>query len=565
MLKSWTNKAIEIGLVLVALVLVNVLASYFYTHLDLTEDKRFTLSDSTLDLVENVDDNLFVQVLLDGNLEAGFRRLRNSCEDMLSDFNSINGSIRYDFFDPMEGTTEQINIATQQLKELGVTPFNVTVMDGKKQVQKYIYPYAIIHHDNRSKVVINLLEEQRLGVPNEIILNNSTSLLEYKFTDAIYRLTLDEKPNVVFLSGHGELGPSQTAAVEKTLRDRYDTFRISLDSLIRIDEAADILIVAKPQTPFPDKQQFIIDQYIMNGGKVIWLMDRFDVNVDSIAQNKFYVPRPLELGLDDLFFRYGVKFKDNLVLDLNASKIPQVIGNQGGKPQIQLFDWYYHPLVAPQSNNPITKNLDLINMYFPSSIDTIKTNAAIRKDIILESSEKSRFQVYPMRLNFEILKFESDASKFNKGPQNLATLVSGVFDSNYKNRVGQEAREMLASIGTEFKDKSLPTKQLFVTDGDFIKNYYNQQNQQVSPAGFNLYEEKVYKGNSDFLINAIDFMTDDLGLIETRSKELKLHLLNTTKARDEKSYWQVFNVVLPIVMLLLFGIAYRIIRKRKFT
>jgi len=565
MLKKWTNKFIEIGLVLLALVLINVVASYFYTHLDLTEDKRFTLSDSTLEMVEGVEDNIFVQVLLDGNLEAGFKRLRDASEDMLSDFNSLNGNIRYDFFDPMEGTIEQRNIATQQLKELGVTPFNVTIMDGKEQVQKYIYPYAIIHHDNRNKVVVNLLEEQRLGVPNEIILNNSTSLLEYKFSDAIYRLTLNDKPNVVFLSGHGELEGHQTAAIERTLRDRYNTFRISLDSLIQINEAADILVVAKPKVAFPDKHQFIIDQYIMNGGKVIWLMDRFEVNVDSISQNKFYVPRPLELGLDDLFFRYGVKYKDNLVLDLNASKIPQITGDQGGKPQIQFYDWFYHPLVAPNGGHPITKNLDLINMYFPSSLDTVRTNADIKKEIILSSSEQSRFQVYPMRLNFEILKYKADPDKFDKGAQSIAILLTGRFDSNYRNRVGQEAKEMLSSIGTSFKEESPMTKQLFVTDGDFIKNYYNPQNQQVSQAGFNIFEEKAYKGNTDFLVNAIDFMTDDIGLIETRSKELKLHLLNTTKAKDEQSFWQFFNVALPLIFLIGFGILFGFLRKRKFS
>lgn len=257
--------------------------------------------------------------------------------------------------------------------------------------------------------------------------------------------------------------------------------------------------------------------------------------------------------------------KDNLVLDLDCSKIPQVTGDQGGKPQLQFYDWYYHPLITARQGHPISKNLDLINMYFPSTIDTVRTDESLRKSIILSSSDKSRFQMFPMRLNFEVLKFDPDPDKFDKGAQALSILVEGNFKSNFSNRVTEDMKTMLAQIGSEFRDRSEKTSQLFVSDGDFIKNYYNPNNQQVSPVGFNIWEEKVYKGNADFLINAIDYMTDDIGLIQSRSKELKLHLLNTTKAKEEKTRWQLINVVLPLLLLLLFGLFYAYIRKKKYS
>ena len=564
MFKSLTNKIFEILLVLLILILINVVASYFYNHIDLTEDSRFTISESTKDLVREVDDNLLIQVLMDGQLAAGFKRLKNAGEDMLSEFNSLNSNVEYEFFDPMEGSTEEINTLTQQLKEMGILPLNLRVMDGKETVDKLVYPYAIVNFAGR-KVVINLLEEQRQGVPNEIILNNSVSLLEYKFSDAIYRIRTKNKPNIVFTSGNGELDISQTAFLERKLRDRYDTGRIVLDSVVKINQAIDLLIVAKPRQVISERSQFLIDQYVMNGGNIIWLIDRYEVNVDSIRTNGFYVPKPIELGLEDMFFKFGVKYKDNLVLDLDCTRIPQVIGEQGDKPQIEKFNWYYHPLIVPSGNHPITNKLDLVNMFFPSTIDTLKTKADIRKNIILSSSQYSRYQLYPMRLNFEILKFDPDPDKFNKGPQALSVIVEGKFVSLFKNRVGQEMKDMLKSIDSEYKEESIGSKQLFISDGDMIKNYYNPSSQQVSAIGFNIWEETAFPGNEDFIINAIDYMTDDLGLIETRSKELKLHLLNTTKAKEEQTFWQLFNVALPLIFLVFFGLGFAFVRKRKYA
>jgi gliding-associated putative ABC transporter substrate-binding component GldG len=551
-------------IVLAILIVINVLAQFFYTHLDLTEDKRFTLSDSTVDLVDDIDDNILVQVFLDGELAAGFKRLKNSTNDLLRELEDLNSNIQYEFIDPSEGSISEVNTQREALKNMGITPTSIRIEDGKETVEKYIYPYAIVKFSNRTSIV-SLLEQQQLGVPNELILNNSVSLLEYKFTDAFYKVWNKDKPNIVFTAGHGELDISQTASLEGILKQHYDTGRLNIDSLFQISPEVDVLIVAKPKIAISPRSQFIIDQYIMNGGKVIWLIDQYEVNLDSIARNQFYVPREYGLNLDDMFFNYGVRFKDNLILDLESSKIPQVVGQQGDKPQLELFNWFYHPLIASSSAHPIVKNIDRINMFFPSTLDTVKTKTPLKKTFLLKSSPYTRFQGYPMRLNFEILRYQPDPNKFDKGPQEVALLVEGKFESLYKNRVSENMRSTLAEIDADFVEQSPNTKQLFVTDGDFIKNLYNPDRNQISPMGYNKWEEKVYKGNQDFIINAIDYMVDDYGLLDSRSKEVKLRLLNTIKASEDNLFYRLLNIGLPLFLLLVFGLSFNYLRKRKYS
>jgi len=559
-----SKKLVEIVLVLAVLIVVNVLASFFYTHLDLTEDKRFTLSDSSVNMISEIDDNIFVQVLIDGELEAGFKRLRSATGDMLSEFNSINTNIDYEFVDPSSGNLEKINRTREELRQIGLTPTRVSIMDGKETVEKYIYPYALISQGDR-RTIVSLLEEQRLGISNELILNNSVSMLEYKLTNGIFKVWNEVKPNIVLTTGNGELENLETAFLERNLREYYDTGRINLDSLYKIDQDADVLIVARPQKEISQRSQFIIDQYIMNGGNVIWLIEKFFVNVDSVAQYQFFVPRPLETGLDDMFFRYGVKFKDNLVLDLESSTIPQVVGDQGGQPQIDFFKYSYHPLLQAGSGHPIVKNLDRVNVLFPSTIEQVKSKANITHTPLLQSSQYSRYQMFPMRLNFDILRYEPEPDNFDKGPQTVAMLVEGEFDSYFKNRVSESMRTTLSKIDAEFVEKSPPSKQLFVSDADFIKNSYNPETNQISPTGYNRWEEKAYKGNLDFIVNAIDYMVDDYGLADARSKEIKLHLLNTIKAQEESGFWKFINVGLPLLFLGLFAFIYLFVRKRKYA
>ena len=560
------NRAIINTLLIIGtLILANIIGSYFYGHLDLTEEKRFTLTKPTKNLLNNLEDVVLVQVLLDGEFPAGFKRLQNATKDILDDFRSESGYIEYSFENPNEGPQDEVNSRREILTEQGVVPINLHVKGNDISSKQQIYPYALLSYKNKT-VPINLLEPEVPGTSPEVILNNSISLLEYKFSSAIDKLEQKfQQPKILFTSGHYELAPLQTRDFELTMQAFYRTGRINLDTIYKLtpDDAA-VLVVAKPLIGFTEKQKFVLDQYVMNGGKVMWLLDKLNVNLDSLKGKKQYVPYDLPLNLDDQLFKYGARIQPNLVLDMQSSRIPQVIGQQGNNPQMELYPYFYHPVVVPQSDHPIVKSLEGINFYFPSSIDTIKTKTSVKKTVLLQSSQYSRLQYSPMRLDFEILKYKPDPKKFNKPFQAVALLLEGEFPSLYDGRVTDGMKEGLAQIGEQFQAKSKPTKMIVVSDGDIIKNLVDPTRKAFKPLGYNPYENYKF-ANKDFLINAIEYLMDDEGVIMARSKEVKLRLLNTVKAKEEKTKWQLINLILPLVFLALFGFFFTWLRKRKYA
>jgi len=558
------QSVIKFILISIAFILINVIAHRFYTHIDLTEDSRFSLTNPTKELLTKVEEPIYVKVLLDGEFPAGFTRLQQSTHDLLARYKSYFPQLIYQFQNPSTGTVEQVNSIREELRKDGMFPTTLRYGEGDAFTKKEIYPYAIFSLGSK-QVVVNLLEEQVLGVPEEVVLNNAVSLLEYKFSNAIQKLTLIDKANIVFTQGNGELPKAQTARFESLLREYYNTGRINLDSVYQVNPKIDVVIVGKPRQKFSQKAQFVLDQFIMNGGKVIWLIDRLDVNVDSIGRNDLYVPPTLETGFEDAWFKYGFRIQPNLVLDLQSSTIPQVVGMAGGEPQINMINWPYHVLSFPQTNHPIAKNLDRVNLFFPSTIDTLQTRTNIRKTILLKSSEYTRYQLTPVRLNFQILQEDFKADLFNKEPQNLAILLEGEFESAFKNRVGESMENVLNEINAPFKEKSSFTQQLVVSDGDLINNVLNVKQQQIFPLGYNKWERKVYNGNEPFMLNAIEYLLDDSNILASRSKEVRLRLLDTVKARKEKMKWRLINIALPLVCLLFFGLGFNYLRKRKFT
>ncbi len=560
---------IQVLIVLAILIVINVISSFFYTQFDLTEEKKYTLTQPTVDLINDLDEVIYVKVLLDGNLPAGFKRLRVATEEILKQFHSMNPNFEFEFDDPNAGTTEEINQRRESLYQDRIVPTKVDFYEGDEYVQKFIYPYALIYRGDRFSRV-NLLESLSPGNSEEQTLNNSVSLLEYKLSDAIQKIIREKKRNVVFTSSHEELDSKETGKLRTILKRNYNIGSVHLDSLVKISSEIDLLMVIKPRTSFSDKDLFKIDQYLMNGGKVIWLIDVLKVDVNKIngalsVDNKFYLPEPYELGLNDMFFKYGIRIQPNLVLDLECSPIPQVTGMQGDKVQTSLFPYYYHPIVSSTSDHPIVKNIDRVNLFFPSTIDTIATRTNIRKTTLLQSSPYSRFQLSPVRLNFEILKYDPDVSKFNKGKQNIAVLTEGVFESYFKNRVQPGMRASLKEANMEFKEESVPTKQLFVSDADFVKNKYNPQNNKITEIGFNEWERKVYGGNEDFILNAVEYMMDENGVLASRAKEIKLRLLDRVQTKEDRGYWQFINLVLPLIILALFGVIFYYFRRKKYA
>ncbi|MEZ4951770.1 MAG: gliding motility-associated ABC transporter substrate-binding protein GldG [Saprospiraceae bacterium] len=561
MKKSFLNIALFLGI----LIGINIIANLKYGHLDLTEEKRFTLTEPTKNLLHDLDDIVLVQVMLEGDFPAGFKRLQRATRDLLEDFRSESGFIEYEFTNPNEGSVEDINKRRETLSKQGINPVNLKVKDNDGSSETLIYPYALISFNDKV-MPINLLEPEVPGVSPEVILNNSISLLEYKFANAIQKMGARyNKPNILFTEGHGELFPLQTRDLENSLSAFYDLGRINLDSIVSLkpDDCA-VLIVAKPVYPFTERQKFVLDQFVMNGGKVIWLIDNINVNLDSLTGKRHYTAFPFDLNLDDLLFKYGIRIQPDLVLDMQCTRIPQVVGSQGNNPQIELFPYYYHPVSVPRSNHPIVKGLEGVNLYFPSSIDTVKAKYPLQRYVLLESSEFSRIQLSPVRLDFEILKYKPDPDKFNKSFLPMAVLSEGRFASLYENRVSEGMMQGLTQLGETFKNESEPTKMVVVADGDVARNLIDPTRDAFQPLGYNQYERYKF-ANKEFLLNTIEYLMDDNGIITARSKEVKLRLLNTVKAEKEETKWQLLNIGLPLVFLILFGLAFHWFRKRKYA
>ncbi|MBC7885283.1 MAG: gliding motility-associated ABC transporter substrate-binding protein GldG [Saprospiraceae bacterium] len=559
-----SNRYLQFIIVIAIVFAINIIASFIFAEFDLTDDKRFTISESTKTIVANADDNISIKVLLEGEFPAGFKRLQSSVKDILDKLRDINPNIIYEFENPSEGSIREIEEKKKVLQQDNIIPISLSFSDGTQLVQKAVFPFAVINY-NRKKYIVNLLEEQKPGDDEEIILNKSVALLEYKFANAFQKLQAERPKNIIFTQGNGELDESQTFRLESEMRKFHNVGRVSLDSLMKLDSTIDLVVIAGIKTPMDLKNQFKLDQYIMHGGKVIWLIDKFNVSLDSISKNKFFIPPDVNTGVDDLLFKYGVRIVPDLIVDLECSAIPQVIGMSGDKPQTKLFPWYYHLAAASDSEHPIVKNIDRVNLYFPSTVDTLKTEGNIKKTILLKSSKYSRAQLSPVRLTFEILKIAPDPSRFNDGNRNVAVLLEGEFESFFKNRITPEFQSTLDQLGVHFYEKSKPTKQIIVSDADFTKNLVNPTSGQTEDIGYNKWERRYYKGNKDFILNAMEYLMDEDNILESRSKEIKLRLLDAVKTKDEKTKWQFINVVIPVILLIVFGLMYQYLRRRRYT
>lgn len=560
---------IQLGLFVGIILFLNILANAriggraLYAYLDMTEEKRFTLTKATRGLLEGLDDVVYVKVLLDGEFPAGFRRLQAATQDMLDDFRAVSGFVEYEFENPNQGSVQEINARREELAKDGITPINLRVKGVEGTEERQIYPYAIVYRKNRP-LVVNLLENEVPGVPPDLILNNSIALLEYKLANAIQKLALSRKPNILFTKGHGELDGLETADLVKTLREFYEVGRISLDSVVSVGQDAAALIVAKPTRPFSERDKFKIDQYIMNGGKVLWLLDKVRVDLDSMRGRSSYYPNEYELNLDDLLFRYGVRIQPDLVLDVQCSRIPLATGMVGNAPQFDYFRYPYHLVVTPRADHPIVKSLGPLNLFYPSIIDTsVAVGQGLERTVLLESSPNSRLQFLPVEMNFEFLRTDLQEEKFNKPPQPLAVLMEGAFQSRYENRVTESMLEGLNELGMEFKAASEPTKMIVVADGDIAKNKTNQAQQSFSPLGYNEFERYLF-ANKDFVVNALEYLLDGQGVIEARGKEVRLRLLDTVRARQEKAFWQSLNILAPLAFLGLFGLGFNWLRRRRY-
>lgn len=547
------------------IILINFLGNQFYTSIDLTEDNRYTISEPVENLIENLNENVFVRVYMTADfLPADFKLFKKSIEEKLKDFKSSSGKIDYIFEDPNKGDPKLIQSRGMALRRMGINPMRV----GKDQQGKdvYVFPAAVI--EGRDTVLVNLMENEIPGADEQTVIANSISLLEYNFARGIKQASQMGAGVVAFSEGYGELSGGEVADLDRTLRMRgHAVGRLPKDSILSagiIDPQIDVLIVAKPRKPFDDDYKFLLDQYVMNGGNVIWLVDRLSADLDSMVKMGSYVPWDYPLEIENLLFKYGFRIKPNLVMDLECTSVKLVDGTLGNAADMSVYPWYFHPAVRPFSDNPIVKNLDRVNLRFASTIDTIKTpKANTKKTILLRTSDKSLLKYSPVDLNFEFLREEVNPLDFNERNLPVAVLAEGEFVSAYEFNASSKQLSYLQRRGLEQIKKSVPTKMLVVSDGDIAKNDFDPNTGNIRTLGFDKVSGYSF-ANKDFLLNAIEYMIDGGGIIQAKNREVKMNLLDCTRAKAEKTKWQFVNIVFPLLFLIAFGFIYHYIRKRRF-
>ena len=565
---------------LVIIILINVIGYFAFIRVDLTTENRYSLSPTTKTLLKSLDDIVYFKIYLEGDFPAGFKRLHNETKEMLDEFRAYNKNIQYEFYDPNTITNkkEQKDFY-KQLVQKGLQPTNLQVKDKGATKQQIIFPCAEVTYKNKT-MTLELLNSQ-LGLESESVINNSIQALEYNISNVIRKLSVRYKPKVAIIQGHGELRKIDMYDITTALNEYYqvewihlkDTFNgryaenincltehpTSDTAKTKIQNKYKAIIIAKPDSVFSDREKFIIDQFIMRGGKVLWMIDPVFTSMDSLKESNHTVAVTNELNLADQLFKYGVRLNTNLIMDLNCLPIPTVVGKVGNQPQIKFMPWYYFPVLMPTAKHPIVNNLNAIKTEFISSLDTIEN--PVKKTILITTSNYSRVLNAPVIIDLDIQKKKPDTRLYNKPNLPVAVLLEGIFESNYAHRMTPEIMES-KEIG--FIDMSVPTSMIVVSDGDIIRNQLHYSKGYPLPLGYDQFTKQTF-GNKEFILNCMNYLTDGSGLIAVRSRELKLRLLDKTAIDDSRLQWQLINVLVPVILILLFGIIQAYLRKRKYT
>ncbi|MDD7887795.1 gliding motility-associated ABC transporter substrate-binding protein GldG [Flavivirga sp. 57AJ16] len=553
------NKNIKhITILLVAIIAIHVLSSKIFKRFDLTVDNRYTLSASAINIIKDIESPIVVDVFLSGDdFPSEFRRLQKETKQLLEEFSAKNSHILFNFINPLEDeSTRERNI--QQLAQRGLTPMQLSVQESGKATQAVIFPWALASYNNQT-VIIPLIKN-KIGASQQELVTNSVQHLEYAFSDGFSKLTKPKRRKIAILKGNNQLEDKYIADFVKKLGTYYFIAPFTLDSVaskpqktLKDIQAYDLIISAKPTEAFTEKEKLVLDQFTMNGGKSLWLVDAVAMEKDSLYNDtghNFAVTR--DLNLTDFFFKYGVRINPLIVSTLYSAPITLAIG-EGSESQFQPLRWPYSPLAASNSNHPIVNNLNLVKFDFANQIDTLKND--INKTILLKTAPLTTLEGTPREISLDLVTKKPDPARFNKGPQTLAVLLEGEFTSIYNNRIKPFQLP-------EEKNKSLSTKMIVIADGDVIKNDVIKNNPQE--LGFDRWTGKTY-GNKEFLLNAVNYLLDDDGLINIRSKEIALAFLDQQKIAAQKSKWQLTNIALPLVLLTVFGLGFNYFRKKKYA
>jgi gliding-associated putative ABC transporter substrate-binding component GldG len=551
---------------LAGVIAINYLASVIHYRIDLTAEKRYTLSNPTKNLLRNVNDQVVIDVFLAGDLPADFRKLRNNADELLQEFREYSSSITYRFKKPGEGLDEAGKQNTLlYLDSLGIKPTNVKVQarGGESLEESLVYPAALVTYKEKTYPV-NLLEGQDItgGLQS---LNNATALLEYKFAHAIQKVTQERAAVIGYLAGNGEpLSYNVYDLIERTLKPNYGFGFVPIDSVPVIPLEFDAILIVKPTTRFTERQKLKLDQYVMHGGKVIWMIDNLYAEMDSLLRTQSdFVAFDRGLNIEDLLFKYGARINQDLVQDVQCDKLPLAVGNFGDKPQLQLVPWPYFPLLSSYSDHPIAKNLNNVLSIFPNSIDTVEAEG-IKKTVLLASSDHSRSLKTPAIVSLNSVKTEDDLKTFNSRHLPIAVLLEGKFASLYSNRIAASTADSLNNIYRQpFLATGADNKMIVMSDADIAGNVVTQ-NEGPLTMGTNQFTKMQY-ANKDFIINCIEYLTNASGILSARSKTFVLRLLDPETVDDERTKWQIVNTGVPVALILIFAFIYQAIRNRKYA
>ncbi|WP_275316400.1 gliding motility-associated ABC transporter substrate-binding protein GldG [Tenacibaculum bernardetii] len=545
------NKKLQhIAFAFIGLILINYLSNAVYKRFDLTQDKRYTISDVTYSLLEKIDAPILINVYLEGHFPAEFKRLQTETRQFLEELKAINSNVRFRFINPK-------NIRERLIKK-GMMPSQLTVEEDGDLSEAIIFPWAEISVGKKTELV-SLLPNS-LAKTQENQLQNAIEKLEYSFANAIHNITKTTKPKIAVIAGNGQLEDIQLYSLLTELGKKYRLAKFSLNNVATNPQKTvtdlakyDLAIIAKPKERFTEEEKFTLDQFITNGGKSLWMIDQNYADTDSLYNNGKMLAFPRDLNLTDLLFSYQVRVNNKLIQDLYSAKIPLATGNVGNQTQFQHLNWFYHPLVNGNPNHLITKNLAPVRFRFATQIDTLK--GSLKKTPLLVTSVLTKKIGTPNFVELQSIAKQPVENEFNSGPQLLAVLLEGTFNSAYKNRTKPFNTPL-------FKEESKANKMVVISDGDIARN------QILKGKPHDLALDKwtgEQFGNKDFLINTIDYLLDDSGLINLRNKTVTINLLDKQKAFTEKRFWQFINIGVPLILLALFGFVFNYLRKRKYS
>lgn len=577
---GWKNRKnilrsnwIEMGAALFIIIFVNVIGHYLFFRLDMTAEKRYTLSKPTKKMLRGLDDTVLFRVYLEGEFPADFKRLQNETKEMLNEFRAYNKNIQYEFVNPNDfDSDEERMVFYQKLAQKGIQPTQLQVNTPEGTTTQVLIPAADVIYKGRETSVM-LLQNQKY-VSEAELLNNSIQNLEYVLSSAIRGLSRGVKPFVGFLTGHGELHGGVLYDIQMPLQEYYNLDYVQLDGNINslttrtqnskdssfsFQNKFDLLIIPKPTEPFSDRDLYILDQYVMYGGKILWLVDALNADLDSLATQGMTIATRLPLNIDEMLFTYGVRINPDLIMDVRCRPIPVKVGMVGDKPQLSFCPWYYFPEIVPTSQHPIVRNLDLIKTDFVSSMSLIDND--VEKTVLLTSSEYSRVKNAPVIIDLEDSKAQPDQRLYNRSNLPVAVLLEGSFKSMFRSRLTPEFTEIPA-MG--YRQESEPTKMIVISDGDLIKNRFNASDGSGYPLGYDHYTRTQY-ANKEFLLNAVDYLIGDEGSLGSRSRDIRLRKLDVVKIKDQRTLYQVVNILVPSLLIVIAGAIILFVRKRKYT